>query len=320
MSHRVASAPLFAGSHVVSRWGGLGIPGAEIPGDGDNGASPVLNDGIAPDAEYRIELVTGPASGTLTLFPDLSVLYEAGADGLFSALYRLYEDSADQGTATMQFTVGIVVSALAATGSAVASGTGLASAAVPAAGAAVALASGSAGLVANVTIGASALAQAAGQAGLAAQVIRAAAGAAQASGNAQLAAKLSALASGSANASGSAALSGGPAGSISAAGQAVADGQATLKLAVTLAGAGLAMVSGGASLSTTVTLTAAGFAEAMAAGVWRMVIPLAAFGDATSWGTAAAQVSVGGAPRPEPAGFYFSIDRLVSFDFRADGV
>lgn len=320
MSHRVTAAPLFSGSHAVSRWGGLGIPGAEIPLDGDNGASPVANDGITPTAEYRIELESGPASGTLTLLPDLSVLYEAAADGVFSAVYRLFEDGADRDTATMTFTVGVVVSALAATGAAVASGSAGLQAAVPAAAAAVALASGAAGLVAHVSIGAAALAQAAGQAGLAAQVMRAAAGAAQAAGNAQLAAKLNALASGSSQASGSAALSGGPAGSISAAGQAVADGQATLKLAVTLAGAGLAMVSGGASLSTTVTLTAAGFAEAMAAGVWRMVIPLAAFGDATSWGTAAAQVSVGGAPRPAPAGFYFSIDRLVSFDFRADGV
>ena len=49
---------------LSSAYPGLGILGSAIPTAGDNGGSPVLNDGISAGKEYRWALVTPPASGT----------------------------------------------------------------------------------------------------------------------------------------------------------------------------------------------------------------------------------------------------------------
>lgn len=91
---------------LSSAYAGLGILGADIPTTGDNGGSPVLNDGINPSSEYRWALVTPPASGAITLYEDLSFEFSGAADGIYSAVSSLWEDGADQGTATITLQVG----------------------------------------------------------------------------------------------------------------------------------------------------------------------------------------------------------------------
>lgn len=94
------------GGWLTSAYPGLGILGADIPTTGDNGGSPVLNDGISPSSEYRWALVTPPAAGTITLYEDLTFEFSGAADGIYSAVYRLWEDGADQGPATITLQVG----------------------------------------------------------------------------------------------------------------------------------------------------------------------------------------------------------------------
>jgi len=93
MSLRLSSSQ---SSHFVSKWGGLGIPGSEIPTTGDNGGSPLVNDGIDSAKEYRIETVSLPSSGTLTVYPDTSYEYVSDADGTFTWTYTCIEDSVAQ--------------------------------------------------------------------------------------------------------------------------------------------------------------------------------------------------------------------------------
>lgn len=95
-----------SGGWLTSAYPGLGILGSAIPTTGDNGGSPVLNDGISPTKEYRWALVTPPASGTITLYEDLTFEFSGAADGIYSAVYRLWEDGVDQGTATITLQVG----------------------------------------------------------------------------------------------------------------------------------------------------------------------------------------------------------------------
>lgn len=95
-----------SGGWLSSVYPGLGIFGADIPTTGDNGGSPVLNDGISAGKEYRWALVTPPASGTITLYEDLTFEFSGAANGIHSATYRLWEDGADQGTATITLQVG----------------------------------------------------------------------------------------------------------------------------------------------------------------------------------------------------------------------
>ena len=100
---------------LSSAYPGLGILGSAIPATGDNGGSPVLNDGISPTKEYRWALVTPPASGTITLYEDLSFEFSGAANGIHSATYRLWEDGVDQGTATITLQVGPSYTTIAVT-------------------------------------------------------------------------------------------------------------------------------------------------------------------------------------------------------------
>lgn len=95
-----------AGGWLTSAYPGLGILGAAIPASGDNGGSPVLNDGINAAKEYRWALVTSPSAGTITLFEDLTCLFSGAPDGIYTTIYRLWEDGVDQGTATITLQVG----------------------------------------------------------------------------------------------------------------------------------------------------------------------------------------------------------------------
>ncbi len=95
-----------SGGWLTSAYPGLGILGSAIPTTGDNGGSPVINDGISAGKEYRWALVTSPASGTITLYEDLTFEFSGASDGIHSATYRLWEDGVDQGTATITLQVG----------------------------------------------------------------------------------------------------------------------------------------------------------------------------------------------------------------------
>ena len=106
MSHLVALTAPQSAAHTVKRYPGFGILGADIPATGDNGGSPVLNDGVLPGSEYHWRVVTPPSSGTLTIHPDLSFDLEGAADGDWTWQYRLYEDGTDEGVATVSVHVG----------------------------------------------------------------------------------------------------------------------------------------------------------------------------------------------------------------------
>lgn len=110
MSILVDSTPLISGSTVVSDLNGLGILGQDIPATGEHGASVLYNDFDAGDElkEFRAELVTGPASGSLAVFEDGSYTFTGAANGTYSWTYQLYVDGAAVGTPqTVSMTVGI---------------------------------------------------------------------------------------------------------------------------------------------------------------------------------------------------------------------
>lgn len=110
MSHVVSSSAPIASAHTVKQYAGFGILGADIPTTGDNGGSPVLNDGIVSTSEYHWRVETPPSDGVLTIYPDLTFDWDAAgvADGSYPWVYRLFEDGTDEGTATVSQTVGTV--------------------------------------------------------------------------------------------------------------------------------------------------------------------------------------------------------------------
>lgn len=112
MSLRLSSSQ---SSHLVSLWGGLGIPGSEVPTTGDNGGSPLANDGITSTSEYRIATVTLPSAGALTVYPDTSFEFAGAPDGEYEWVYRVFEDSIDRGTATEFLIVGSPSASFAST-------------------------------------------------------------------------------------------------------------------------------------------------------------------------------------------------------------
>lgn len=115
MKQRVASSHLWPGKQVVSRWPGLGIPGSEIPTTGDSGGSPLANDGINADDEYRLELLTPPSAGTLTFFPDTSLNF-VGPDGAYTFTYEGFENGVSYGSIEDPLNIGTVAdAAIAAT-------------------------------------------------------------------------------------------------------------------------------------------------------------------------------------------------------------
>ena len=108
MSHVVSSSAPITSAHTVKQYAGFGILGADIPATGDNGGSPVLNDSINPTSEYHWRVETPPSAGVLTIYPDLTFEWDGTGvpDGSYPWVYRLFEDGADAGTATVSQTVG----------------------------------------------------------------------------------------------------------------------------------------------------------------------------------------------------------------------
>lgn len=107
MTFLVAASSPISGKFVVKKYAGRGILGADIPTTGDNGGSPVLNDGINPTSEYYWRVETAPSAGVLTIYPDLTFEFDATvvSDGSYPWVYRLFEDGTDDGTATVNQTV-----------------------------------------------------------------------------------------------------------------------------------------------------------------------------------------------------------------------
>jgi len=105
----VAATSPIAGKFVVKKYAGFGILGADIPTTGDNGGSPVLNDGINSAKEYHWRVETPPSAGVLTIYPDLTFEWDGSGvpDGSYPWVYRLFEDGVSAGTATVSQTVGI---------------------------------------------------------------------------------------------------------------------------------------------------------------------------------------------------------------------
>lgn len=102
MTFLVSSDPLLSGQFAVRAYPGFGILGADIPNDGDNGASPVLNDsGIISDGEYYWFAETLPTSGTLTLYPDLTFTFEGAVNGVHTWTYRVGDQDGESATAGM---------------------------------------------------------------------------------------------------------------------------------------------------------------------------------------------------------------------------
>lgn len=108
MSHLVALTAPQSAAHTVKRYPGFGILGADIPAAGDYGGSPARNDGLSPTSEYYWRITSAPSVGTLTIFPDLSFLYDPGAaaNGDYPATYELFEDGISAGTAPLDLHVG----------------------------------------------------------------------------------------------------------------------------------------------------------------------------------------------------------------------
>lgn len=110
MSHTVSNVQPISSAHTVKQYAGFGILGADIPTTGDNGGSPVLNDGILDTSEYYWRLETPPSAGSVTIYPDLSYLFSGAADGTWPWAYRLFWVDSDgttgNGTATVTDTFG----------------------------------------------------------------------------------------------------------------------------------------------------------------------------------------------------------------------
>ena len=112
MSHLVASSAPVPGSHVVKRYPGFGILGANIPTTGDSGGSPAANDNLVADGEYYWRVETPPDSGVLEIFPDLTFTHTGATDGVHPWVYRLFETGVDQGTATVSDTFGDIAGSI----------------------------------------------------------------------------------------------------------------------------------------------------------------------------------------------------------------
>ena len=110
MTFLVSSDPLISGGFAVRAYPGFGILGADIPDDGDNGSSPVINDtGVVSDGEYYWFAETFPSSGTLTLYPDLTFMFEGAADGAYTWTYRVGDHTGESATVgTVTLTIGSV--------------------------------------------------------------------------------------------------------------------------------------------------------------------------------------------------------------------
>lgn len=120
MTFPLAITPPISGVFAFREYPGFGILGADISTTGDNGGSPVLNDNISPTGEYYWRIVTPPSGGALTIYPDMTFVWDSAGlpEGSYPWSYSLGETGVVQGTATVWQTVGSVASIVAGSNSA----------------------------------------------------------------------------------------------------------------------------------------------------------------------------------------------------------
>lgn len=110
MSIRADSASLISGKTVVSIYAGHGIQAQDIPSTGTSGAGYLYNDiaaeGAAPTDEMRGELLTLPASGTLTVNEDSSFSFTDAPDGAYTFDYRGFLNGVTYGDFTVTLEIG----------------------------------------------------------------------------------------------------------------------------------------------------------------------------------------------------------------------
>lgn len=96
---------LISGRITLGRRGN-GVLGADVPA-----GSPLANDitlpGEAAD-EFRAEILTRPAGGTVFMYPDSSFVAAGFPDGVHSGTYEGFKNGISYGTATYTFTIGAV--------------------------------------------------------------------------------------------------------------------------------------------------------------------------------------------------------------------
>lgn len=89
----------------------VGIPGDQIPSTGTNGVSaiyPSLNLPTDAKKEYRLRLLTWPASGSLFMYEDGSLTFAPVADGTYTATGMLMENGVDLGSILMTWNSGVL--------------------------------------------------------------------------------------------------------------------------------------------------------------------------------------------------------------------
>ena len=107
MSFRV-DVPLVSGAFVVGV-PGLGVRGADLANSGTNGQGFLRASVSLPadnNKEYRGYFTSVPASGNFHPYEDGSLTFTGAADGTYTAVYQLWEDGVNLGSATISMTVG----------------------------------------------------------------------------------------------------------------------------------------------------------------------------------------------------------------------
>ena len=109
MSWLSGTTELVTGGWLSSAYPGLGATGAVIKAataTGEHGPGITNNDTLANASEYYFRVVTPPASGTLALTELIQATLTVSADGVYTWVYRLFEDGVDLGTATVTDVIG----------------------------------------------------------------------------------------------------------------------------------------------------------------------------------------------------------------------
>lgn len=106
MSYRYGGDPTPGGYHYG--FGGLGVPGSDVPDSGGSGASPIYAGLSLPaeaNNEFRIVINSSPTLGDLFVYEDTSFTF-TGPDGVHVWTYSAYKDGVLYGTGTITMVIG----------------------------------------------------------------------------------------------------------------------------------------------------------------------------------------------------------------------
>lgn len=110
MSFRATQQPAVAGAIVGSRYHGLGVPGAQVPAIGTDGAG-LLREAVVANGweakELQLVITTPPASGSLVVFEGTDAQFTGAAAGVYFAIGTVYADGVDEGPLTFIFYNGV---------------------------------------------------------------------------------------------------------------------------------------------------------------------------------------------------------------------